>query len=413
MKSNLPALMKERDLDALLVWGNGFHNSAMVYFTGVVHITDAILVLKRGEEPILFVHPMERDEAAATGLKVADLGKFNYRQLFEESGENALLATARLQQLALTEAGLTAGRVALYGQRDAGESVALANAIQELLPGIEFVGEISDSVLLQARATKDAAEIDVMRKVARLTTEVVAQVADFLGRQRAKNGVLVDDDSQPITVGQVKQHINLWLAERGLENPEGTIFAPGAEAGVPHSLGSSEAMLRLGEPIIFDIFPVQSGGGYFADFTRTWCLGYASDEAHALYQDVRFVYETIMGELKVDGLCMGYQDRTCELFAERGHPTVAEDPLTKEGYVHGLAHGLGLDVHENPRASRNATTKDVLQIGSVITVEPGLYYPQRGLGCRIEDAVAVKEDGSFEVLAPYPLDLVIPLKKTD
>lgn len=410
MKSDLPTLMEERKLDGLVVLGNGFHNPAMVYFTGVSHITEALLVLKRGEEPLLFCHPMERDEAAATGLATSDLGKFNYRQLFEESGENPQLAVARLYQLALTEAGLTSGRVALYGQRDAGESYALANAVQELLPDLEFVGEVSDSVLLQARATKDAAELEEMRKVGRQTTAVVGLVAEYLSSQHAKDGVLMDADGQPVTVGAMKRKINLWLAERGLDNPEGTIFAPGAEGGVPHSLGSPEAVLRLGEPIVFDIFPVQGGGGYFADFTRTWCLGHASEEAQALYDDVRSVFETIMAELKVDTPCIGYQDRTCELFAELGHPTVAEDPTTQVGYVHGLAHGLGLDVHENPRASRNATADDVLRRGSVITVEPGLYYPERGMGCRIEDAVAVMPDGHIETLAPYPLDLVLPIK---
>ena len=410
MKSDLPALMQARDLDALVVWGNGFHNPAMVYFTGVAHVTDAILVLKRGEAPVLFSHPMEREEAAATGLATGDLGKFNYRQLFEDSGEDAVLARARLHQMALSEAGLKSGKVALYGQRDAGESFALANALQELLPGLEFVGEAGTPVLLQARATKDAAELEQMRAVARQTTSVVAQVADFLGSQRAKDGVLVNADGQPISVGQVKGMTNLWLAERGLDNPEGTIFAPGAEGGVPHNLGNPDTVLRLGEPIIFDIFPVQGGGGYFADFTRTWCLGYASDEAQALFEDVRYVFETIMGELKADAPLKAYQDRTCELFVERGHPTVAEDPQTKVGYVHGLAHGLGLDVHESPRSSQGATAEDLLRRGSVITVEPGLYYPERGLGARIEDAVAVLEDGSIETLAPYSMDIVIPIK---
>jgi Xaa-Pro aminopeptidase len=89
---------------------------------------------------------------------------------------------------------------------------------------------------------------------------------------------------------------------------------------------------------------------------------------------------------------------------------VKETPQTEVGFVHGLAHGLGLDVHEAPRFSRDATERDVLRAGSVVTIEPGLYYPERGLGCRLEDAVYVRPDGAMEVLAPYPLDLVIPLK---
>lgn len=409
MKSDLQALMEARDLDALLITGDAFHNPAMVYFTGVAHVSDGILLLRRGEEPLLFANPMERDEAAATGLATRNLNEFNYTQLYEQSGKDPLLATARLWQLLLQDMELTRGRIAVYGQRDAGEIFGLLSALEELLPQIEFVGEFRDTVLLAARATKDADEIAQMRSVGQRTVKVVHRLADYLASQKEKDGVLVDEDDQPVTVGVVKGMLNLWLAEQGLENPHGTIFAPGAEGGVPHSAGSADAPIKLGEPIVFDIFPCDAGGGYFFDFTRTWCIGHASPEAQALYDDVRHVYDTIMGELEADTPCTQYQTRTCELFAAQGHPTVAEDPTTEVGFVHGLAHGLGLDIHEAPRFSRDASEKDILRVGSVVTIEPGLYYPARGLGCRIEDAVVITEKG-LEVLAPYALDLVIPLK---
>jgi Xaa-Pro aminopeptidase len=410
MKSDLPALMQTRNLDALMILGDAFHNPPMVYFTGVVHVSSGVLVLKRGEEPVLFANPMERDEAAATGLATRNLNDYNYSQLYEESGKDALLATARMYQLLLKDLGVDSGRVAICGQGDAGTHYALVSALQELLPQVDFVGEFRDSLLLAARATKDEQEIDQMRSVGQRTVEVVGQLAEYLGSQQAKDGVLVDGEGLPITVGRVKEKVNLWLAEQGLDNPHGLIFAPGAEGGVPHSTGSADAVLRLGEPIVFDIFPCEGGGGYFFDFTRTWCIGHASEEAQALYDDVRAVYDTIMAELEPDTPCTQYQARTCELFAERGHPTVAEDPTTQVGFVHGLAHGLGLDIHEAPRFSRDATEKDILRRSSVVTIEPGLYYPERGLGCRIEDAVYINPAGRPEVLAPYPLDLVIPLK---
>lgn len=410
MKSDLPALMEARGLDALLIFGDALHNPAMTYFTGVAHVTEGVLVVKRGEQPVLFYHSMERDEAASTGLQSRSITDYNYREIYEQEGKNPLRATARLYQRMLIDMGLTAGKVAVYGQRDAGEAFGLLSGLQELLPEIEFTGEYKDSVLLQARATKDPQEIEQMRTVAKQTVEVVGLVADFLSRQKDVGGVLTGEDGQPVTVGKVKSLINRLLAERGLDNPHGTIFAPGAEGGVPHSQGSPEAPLRLGEPIVFDIYPVQAGGGYFADFTRTWCVGHASPEAQALYDDVRSVFDTIMGELKTGVHGTVYQERVCELFEAQGHPTIRKDPLTKVGYVHSFAHGLGLDVHERPSTGRDTTPEDVLKPGMVITVEPGLYYPERGLGVRIEDAVYMHPDGSTEILAPYPYDLVIPLK---
>ncbi|MBX3046932.1 MAG: aminopeptidase P family protein [Anaerolineales bacterium] len=410
MKSDLPALMEARGLDALIILGDAMHNPAMTYFTGVKHVTDGVLVVKRGEEPVLFYHNMERDEAAATGLQTRSITDYNYRDIYEQEGKNPLRATARLYQRMLIDAGLTAGKVAVYGQRDAGETFGLISGLQELLPNIEFVGEYKDSLLLQARATKDPQEIEQMRSVAQSTVEVVGQVADFLSRQKDVGGVLTGEDGQQVTVAKVKSLINRLLAERGMDNPHGTIFAPGAEGGVPHSQGSPDAPLRLGEPIVFDIYPVQAGGGYFADFTRTWCIGHATPEAQALYDDVRAVFDTVMGELKTGVHGTVYQDRVCELFEAQGHPTVRQNPLTRNGYVHSFAHGLGLDIHERPSTGRDTTAEDVLKPGMVITVEPGLYYPERGLGVRIEDAVYMHPDGHIEILAPYPYDLVIPLK---
>src|SRR3990172_869022 len=379
MKSDLPALMEAHKLDALLVFGDALHNPAMVYFTGVTHVTEAMLALRRGEQPLLFCHAMERDEAATSGLPTRSITDYKFSDILAASNGDLELAYARLYQRMLTDAGLTSGRVAVYGQRDAGRAFGLLSALGELLPDLEFVGEFGSSVLLEARATKDPAEIDRMRRIQKQTTEVVGQVADFLSRHRAQDSVLVDSEGQPVTVAKVKSKINLWLAERGLDNPHGTIFAPGAEGGVPHSMGSPEAVLRLGEPIVFDIFPLEAGGGYWADFTRTWGLGHCRDAAQKLYDDVKFVYETIMSELKPETVCSTYQARACELFQQRGHPTVAEDPATKVGFVHGLAHGLGLEVHERPAFGRDATPNDMLRRGSVVTIEPGLYYPQRRL----------------------------------
>ncbi len=82
--------------------------------------------------------------------------------------------------------------------------------------------------------------------------------------------------------------------------------------------------------------------------------------------------------------------------------------LIEEGYVHSIGHGLGLDVHELPFARPPEAT---LQPGVIVTIEPGLYYPSQGMGCRIEDTVYVHADGTIEVLAEYPHDLVLPIEE--
>ena len=410
MISDLDVLMESYGFDALLVTGPAQNNPAMVYLTGGGHITQADLIKKRGQDPILFCNPMERDEAAKTGLSIRNLADYRLPQLLKENSGNLLKATIQRYQAMLEEYGITGGRLAIYGKIDAGAAYAVFSGLEKALPGLTIVGQLDDSLLMHAMATKDAAEIERIRRVGVITTAVVGQVADFLTTQHVRNEVLVKTDGEPLTIADVKSRINLWLAEQGAANPEGTIFAIGRDAGVPHSAGTPSDPLRLGQTIVFDIFPCEAGGGYFYDLTRTWCLGYATDEALALYEDVLAVYQTILDELEPGTHCPEYQRRACELLAEKGHPTIQSDPQTQNGYVHSLGHGLGLNVHQRPWFGRNATSADRLEPGSVVTIEPGLYYPERGLGVRLEDTVWMRPDGRAEILAEYPLDLVLPMK---
>ncbi|MBC8504550.1 MAG: aminopeptidase P family protein [Chloroflexi bacterium] len=410
MKSDLDRLMKNHDLDAILVTGPAKHNPAMYYLTGGGHMTSAELIKARGDDPVLYYNPMERDEAAATGLMTKNLAEYNYKKLLKQAEGDSIKAQALRYQKMLSEQGIESGRMAIYGKVDVGGGYALFSALQELIPDLEIVGEISrNSMLLDAMATKDESEVDHIRKMGKITTTVVGNVADFLTSHQAKDEVLVDRQGEPLTIGDVKKRINLWLAMEGAENPEGTIFAIGRDAGVPHSSGNPDDLLRLGQTIIFDIFPCEAGGGYFYDFTRTWCLGYAPEDVQALYDDVYSVYQKIMAALKPGTPFNDYQNLTCDFFEARGHPTVKDNPTLQEGYVHSLGHGLGLHVHERPWSGSTATKNDILEPGVVVTIEPGLYYPEKGMGCRLEDTVWVTPKGKMEILAEYPLDLVLPI----
>jgi len=410
MKSDLDRLMEEQGLDALLITGPAQHNPPMVYMTGPIHMTSGDLIKKRGSDPVLFYNPMERDEAAKTGFQTKNLADYRLNELIKTTQGNILEATILRYEKMLTEYELSTGKIAIYGKMDVGSSYAIFSGLNAKLPDLEIIGQIGDSILLQAMSTKDEQEVNRIRAMGEITISVVGKVKDFLTAHKTKNSILVKSNGDPLTVGEVKKNISLWLAEAGVENPEGTIFAIGRDAGVPHSSGNPKDILELGKTIIFDIFPAEAGGGYFFDFTRTWCLGYAPDKVMQLYEDVSMVYQQVMSEIEVNSSSSQYQDRTCELFAEMGHPTIKSNPQTQEGYVHSLGHGVGLYIHEYPRISSNFKD-DRLSPGSVVTIEPGLYYPERGMGVRLEDTVWMRPDGEIEVLVPYPHDLVLPVSK--
>jgi Xaa-Pro aminopeptidase len=353
---------------------------------------------------------MERDEAAASGLETHSLEAYHLQEIFKQTDGDMRRALAELLKRIFGELGITSGRVAIYGKSEVGAALAVFFILGEIMPDLELVGELDDSLLMAARATKDADEIERIRRMGEITTGVVGQVADYLSSHAARNNVLVKPNGEPLTIGEVKAKINLWLAERGAENPEGTIFALGHDAGVPHSTGKRNEALRLGETIIFDLFPCEAGGGYFYDFTRTWCLGYAPEAVQALYENVRSIHGQVMSELVLGAPFKKYQKRACELFEALGHPTVMNNPLTQEGYVHGLGHGVGLQVHERPFSRVTSDDGNRLDPGVVFTIEPGLYYPERGMGVRLEDTVWMRPDGVAEVLAEYSYELVLPVK---
>jgi Xaa-Pro aminopeptidase len=409
MKSDLDTLMQENDLDALLIIGPAQHNPAMVYLTGGGHVSSADLIKRRGQPPVLFYNPMERDEAAKSGLTTKNLMDYNFTELLNQANGDYQRAIAKRYQLMLSDLGAEKGNIALYGKSEIGTFFGIFTALQSEMPGLKLVGEINNSVLMQARMTKDQSEIDRIRSMGKVTTEVVGLVADYITSHRVRNGLMVKPDGDALTIRDVKKRINLWLAERGAENPEDTIFAIGHDAGVPHSSGNPDDALMLGQTIVFDIYPCEAGGGYFYDFTRTWCLGYAPDEVMSLYETVLTAYNHIASQLQVGHPFKEYQDAVCDMFTAQGHPTIKEDPQTQKGYVHSLGHGIGLNIHERPWSGINSDEKDCLIPGAVFTLEPGLYYPDKGIGVRLENSLWVRPDGNMDVIADYPMDLVLPV----
>lgn len=411
MRTDLDFTMKHTGVDALWVNGNLFNNPDMVYLTGIHHVNQADLFKIRGKDPVLFhVVDMEREEALKSGLETTPY--FAERPLSEymqtAGGDLAGAMAVRIKE-ALEANGLTQGTVAISGQTDLAAQYAILEKLKGLMPEIRFTSFYKDSPFLTARMTKDTEEAAQIRAMGKLTTNVMGRVQAYMQSCPVKDEMLLKENGNPLTVGDVKSRINLWLAELGAENPEETIFSIGRDGGIPHSAGSAEDVIRLGQPIVFDIFPCQAGGGYFYDITRTWCLGYAPEEVKKLYEQVLAVHHTLIQKLEEGRHFRDYQEMTCEMFADGGHVTIADDHTTREGYLHSVGHGLGLNVHEKPFSGLTAAADDILQRGVVFTIEPGLYYPERGMGVRIEDTIYLNEQGQFEIMAEYPYDLVIPI----
>lgn len=408
MKRELDRLMADRNLDALLVMGDSGGNRTLNYLTGGAHLENALVVQRRGG-PLTLIHGlMERDNAAATGLALVDRdARYNSFDLLRKHDGNMLEARADYLAQVVRDQGLN-GRLGIYGMVDAGQAYALLNRLNQMIDG-EIVGEFGETLFSRARETKDDAEIAEMREAGRLTCIVVSEVQEFIQSHGTRGEVVVRRDGEPLTIGDVKAFIRTRQLHHGLVEDHQCIFAQGRDAGVPHNAGDPAMPLRLGQSIVFDIFPTVPSG-YFHDMTRTWSLGYATDKVQQAWDETKVIFDRLMAGIAVGRPCRDYQIETCEYYESLGHRTPLSYPGTQEGYVHSLGHGVGLDIHEEPRLSHAAGNHNVLQPGHVVSVEPGLYYPERGFGVRIEDTVAFTEAGELVNLTHFPYDLVVPMK---
>jgi Xaa-Pro aminopeptidase len=397
--------MEERGLDAAVITGSKSGNPAMYYMVNGADVSGGYVIKKRGEQPVLIHSPIERQGAAASGLVTVNMNKYDFVGILRETGDQ-LTAVVELYRRMFAELDVS-GKVGFYGNGDLGRAWNMLNALNAQLEDIEVYGDFDVTLIDAARATKDADEAERIREIGRRTCEIVGRTVEFLKSHRVKDEVLVQTDGTPLTVGRVHEEINRFIAEKRLEDPQGVIFAIGGDAGIPHSKGRPDDVVALGKTIVYDIFPREAGGGYFFDMTRTFCLGYAPPQVEKAYQDVYDCVEKLVAAYAVGAETRSYQQMTCEFFESRGYATIASDPKTEEGYVHSIGHGLGLAVHEEPFFGDAPTNTSVLQPGHVFTVEPGLYYPERGYGIRIEDVVWIAPDGAVHNLTDFSKELVI------
>jgi Xaa-Pro aminopeptidase len=232
-------------------------------------------------------------------------------------------------------------------------------------------------VVQNLRAVKDASELAQMRKAAILASEVVTSAIGLL-----KPGV------REIEIGA---EIEYQMRRRGASGAAfESIVAFGARAALPHARPTAKR-LRKNELVVLDLGAIL--GKYCSDITRTVFVGKAPARVRMWYQAVLEAQAAAIAEVAAGKSC-GEVDA-----AARG--VLAAHRLDQH-FVHSTGHGLGLEVHEDPRLAKGQKT--LLASGNVVTIEPGVYVAGVG-GIRIEDDVAVHE-GRHEVLTRASRDFI-------
>ena len=232
--------------------------------------------------------------------------------------------------------------------------------------------------------------LDEVRKISGALT--MAEVGLAEGIQALKNSKIGNDGKltyhgAPLTSEKLRGIIDTAILQAGGQ-PSHTVVAGGKQACELHEQGHGP--LRAHEPIIIDVFPRSQKTGYYGDIARTVVRGRASEAVRKLYDTVERAQQLVFAKLLADIPAAEVHKEALDFFDKQGYKTGRKNGHM-QGFFHGLGHGLGMDVHEAPRV--NVNSSDVLEAGHVVTVEPGLYYPEIG-GVRLEDVASITPTGA-------------------
>ena len=245
------------------------------------------------------------------------------------------------------------------------------------------------------RELKTAAEVKAIGKALRNTEAGMARAIEVLRASRISGRDLLWANRK-LTSEILRAEIDSAILRAG-GLPANTIVAGGLQACDPHERGSGP--LRPHELIILDLFPRDAKTGYFGDMTRTVVRGRAGEAQRRLWETVQRGQRMALRGMKPGASGSAVHEDIKAFFAREGYPTEKRNGRWV-GFFHGTGHGLGLEIHEDPRFGRTT-----FQPGQILTVEPGLYWPGVG-GCRIED-VGLITAGGVRKLSRFPQQIEI------
>jgi Xaa-Pro aminopeptidase len=251
--------------------------------------------------------------------------------------------------------------------------------------------EVEPETFVVRRRAKTAAQLAGIRRAQQAADAAMAVAAELIRELRPG-----------LTSEEVRDAMTAVCDERGADLPGDVIVAHGPQSADGHESGSGP--LGAGEPVVVDIWPRDRASRCWADMTRTFVAGGGPPDAELeeYWRLTRQSLELVYPEVRAGADAQAIFRRSCEPFIAAGKPTQltkAAGEVLRDGYFHGLGHGVGLEVHERPALGRSP---DTLRAGDVITLEPGCY--RQGYGGRLEDLVVVTADGC-ETLTDFPYDL--------
>jgi Xaa-Pro aminopeptidase len=373
--------LKESNLDGYLFVGDSISDADMYYLTHFLAGDRFALLMSK--KTTLLVTSMEKGRAEKEALtdEVVCTSEYGFAEKLKECGKPDEAYLLVLQEFLRDHCVMRLGVPFRFP----------AGIFQHLCR--DFNVKILESPASRDREVKKETEKTAIRSAQKACERAMKQATKLIANSEPC-GDLLYHQGLPLTSEQVRSQIEVSLLEDGCEAVD-TIVAGGTSGADPHARGCGPLLANA--PIVIDIFPRSKSSRYFADMTRTVLKGEASLEIKEIYEAVALAQTK--GLLAIRAGVSGTQvhSQVVRVFQELGFPE-----RQGSGFTHSTGHGVGLEVHERPHLGDFGET---LQTNHVVTVEPGLYYPDIG-GVRLEDLVVVTETGC-ENLTHFEKKLVL------
>ena len=254
-------------------------------------------------------------------------------------------------------------------------SVSQFKAMQDIFSNVNW--ESTSMLMENLQAIKDQSELDAIRTAVEITDAIYEEIIPML------------------KVGTTEKDVAIQLVTRYRQESDGEAYPPivagGPNSALPHAV-PGDRPFEKGDFIVIDAAAKISG--YHADMTRTPVVGEATDKHREIYNTVKDAQQAGCDTAKAGMTCKEVDNVTRDYITEKGYG---------EYFNHGTGHGLGLEIHTEPRMSQLST--QTLETNNVVTIEPGIYLEGWG-GVRIEDDVIIHEEGC-EVLNKTTKELVV------
>jgi Xaa-Pro aminopeptidase len=333
------------------------------YLTGFLG-GDSFLLLGAGEDhrPVIIsdfryeeeLHPLKR-----------------FCNIHIRTGQMVEAVAALLADLGVGQLGLQSEHVTL----------AMRRALGRQAKGVELIE--TAGILTTLRARKDASEVALIQKAVRIGQDALEAVLKVIDKKVGRGGSM--------TEVQIAALLEMEMKARGSSKPSfESIVAARSKGSLPHYRPGT-VLLSRNQPLLIDWGAIWNG--YHGDMTRTLCWGKWPRKLADVYRVVLEAHQRAASALRAGRTTVEIDKIARDLIAEAGYG---------DRFGHGLGHGIGLDIHENPRLTHMADPAP-LEAGHVVTIEPGVYLPGVG-GVRIENDYLVTDTGA-KCLCTMPKDL--------